>query len=151
MEAGRSEISSDASQIPVTSSSDFFETLEWTERQQAAARPPPPPPPHEAKPHVTDPNLFSILQSERTQTTGVSSPSSRSNSSRPPMHSGADVAEAYERHAGIRVSHVADPDADQYKFDYEKETPILSAFTPPCAPVSEFDLLDLGSSGIGYY
>ncbi|CAJ0610271.1 unnamed protein product [Cylicocyclus nassatus] len=149
MEAGRSEISSDASQIPVTSSSDFFETLEWTERQQVnAARPPPPPPPviHE-KPHVTDPNLFSILQSERTQTTGVSSPSSRSNSSRLPMQSGADIAEAYERQAGIRVSHVADPDADQYRFDCEKETPILSAFTPPCAPVSEFDLLDLGSSG----
>ncbi|KIH69063.1 hypothetical protein ANCDUO_00590 [Ancylostoma duodenale] len=152
-EAGRSDISSD---VPASSTSDFFETLDWSQAQHANAAqpPPPPPPPHGPKPpprdhhhavdRPTDP--FAVLNTESTQSTQVSSPSSRSFSSRPPVRSGMDAAEAYERQAGIRVTHIADPDSEHYRFDCEKETPILSAFTPPCGQASEFDLLDLGST-----
>ncbi|KHJ99627.1 DnaJ domain protein [Oesophagostomum dentatum] len=150
-DAVRSDISSDVSQVPATSSSDFFETLDWTQAQQANAAQPPPPPPHAPpklppRDHHPTADPFSLLSTDKTQSPHVTSPSSHGFSSHPPVRSGIDTAEAYERQAGIRVAHVEDPDADQYRFDCEKETPILSAYTPPCASSSEFDLLDLNSS-----
>ncbi|WKY14692.1 hypothetical protein Q1695_000318 [Nippostrongylus brasiliensis] len=151
-DAVRSEISSDVSHVPSEATSDFFQTLDWSQAQHAQqsqpipsmssrTTPPPPVPPHRGPAQLANP--FEAFTSSDSQLPEISSTSGPNRGvSRP---HGMETAEMYERQAGIRVrEHAEDPDADKYRFDCEKETPILSAFTPPCGVHSEFDLLDLG-------
>nr|CDJ81412.1 Heat shock protein DnaJ domain containing protein [Haemonchus contortus] len=61
------------------------------------------------------------------------------------MHT--DGCQPDESQLGLRVQqHTEEMHTDGCQPDYEKETPILSASTPPCEITNDFDLLDLGES-----
>ncbi|CAI4221556.1 unnamed protein product [Auanema sp. JU1783] len=110
---------------------DFFNTLDWQAPSSNSS---------EQKRNLASDDLFGSSSTVQ--------PAATSNH----MDSGfgsktVDTAEAYERMYGIRVGkEEEDDDADKYKFDYEKETPILGApSSKPKPPTAEFDLLDLGA------
>ncbi|KAK5985463.1 J domain-containing protein, partial [Trichostrongylus colubriformis] len=139
----RSEVS-DRSTAPSDVTTDFFQTLDWSQTQHTAqhsASPVPPPvPAHRHSPVPPVPPARGVRQAADPFTAVTTSTSSSRSVSNP---RGMETFETYD---GIRIHQSKeDPDADMYRFDSDKETPILNA-SSPCGVTSEFDLLGLGES-----
>ncbi|XGW34794.1 hypothetical protein V3C99_018649, partial [Haemonchus contortus] len=132
--------------LPSDVTTDFFQTLDWSQVQNhvehAAPSPVPPSlPPHRCPPASSLPHPrgegqaadpFTLLTtSSDNQPASLSMVTSSSWSIPRPL-------------VGLRTQQQKDANAGYHQFDYGKETPILSAFTPPCAISNDSDLLDLG-------
>ncbi|KAJ1357311.1 hypothetical protein KIN20_015437 [Parelaphostrongylus tenuis] len=148
VENDRHGLSSDDHHRKSDLKSDFFETLDWSQAQQEDSTPSKSTQSaHErSKPekHSNSSSNFGLMTTRSVQPT-VSSDTSRENGRRSQHpRTGVDAAEG--RQAGIHIERVVDPYSDHCHYDSDKETPILTASTPPQALVKEFDLLGLGTS-----